>query len=241
MSSLFVKSEKSPLSTTRVDKFLSGKGALFGRGRLVFALDATASRQPTWDLASKLQAEMFLEAASVGGLEFQLAYYRGLNECRTSAVVRESARLLFLMQAITCRSGPTQIGRILDHTAKAAEGEAMRARIAPEAIRDMNTTRFTLVFIGDAMEENPDVLVSKAAKLGAPAFMFQEGDAPSVERVFRDIARVSKGVYARFDAGAGKRLGELLKAAAVYAAGGTAALEGRKDEASRLLIAQMKG
>jgi hypothetical protein len=32
-----------------------------GRGRLIFALDATASREPTWDRASHLQAEMFKE------------------------------------------------------------------------------------------------------------------------------------------------------------------------------------
>jgi hypothetical protein len=245
VSSLFVKPEEKPVSGGRVDKFLGAKGALIGRGRLVFALDATESRRPTWDLAARLQAEMFREATrEAGALEYQLAYYRGLDECRTSAMVRDPERLLFLMQGITCRSGPTQIGRILDHTARTAEGEAMRARIAPEAIRDMNTTRFTLTFIGDAVEESSDVLVGKAGalrQLKVPAFMFQEGQDPLAERVFRDIARATGGAYARFDAGAGKRLGELLKAAAIYAAGGTQALEGRKDDASRLLIAQMKG
>ena len=35
-----------------------------GTGRLIFALDATASRQPTWDLASQVQGELFIEAAS---------------------------------------------------------------------------------------------------------------------------------------------------------------------------------
>ena len=29
------------------------------RGRLIFALDATMSRQPTWDTACRLQADMF--------------------------------------------------------------------------------------------------------------------------------------------------------------------------------------
>jgi hypothetical protein len=50
------------------------------RGRLIFALNATMSRQPTWDQACHLQAEMFREAAAVGGLDLQLAYYRGLAE-----------------------------------------------------------------------------------------------------------------------------------------------------------------
>src|SRR5438128_7296066 len=54
------------------------------RGRLVFALDATMSRQPTWDTACRLQADMFREAAAIGGLDVQLVYYRGLAECRAS-------------------------------------------------------------------------------------------------------------------------------------------------------------
>src|SRR5262249_3212447 len=156
-----------------------------------------------------------------GELEFQLAYYRGFNECRTSALVRDSTRMLALMQAITCQSGVTQIGRILDHTASAATGEADRALRAPMAIRDMNTTRFTLIFIGDAMEGSPDVLLGKASVLGrlkVPAFMFQEGDDPLAKRTFQDIARATGGAYERFDAGASKRLGELLRAIAAYAA-----------------------
>src|SRR6266850_985938 len=54
------------------------------RGRLIFALDATMSRQPMWDTACALQADMFKEAASIGGLDVQLVYYRGLAECRAS-------------------------------------------------------------------------------------------------------------------------------------------------------------
>ncbi len=54
------------------------------RGRLIFALDATMSRQPMWDTACQLQADMFREAASIGGLDVQLVYYRGLGECRAS-------------------------------------------------------------------------------------------------------------------------------------------------------------
>src|SRR6478752_6739294 len=63
------------------------------RGRLIFALDATMSRQPTWDSACALQADMFREAASVGGLDIQLVYFRGLSECRASGWVAGSDRL----------------------------------------------------------------------------------------------------------------------------------------------------
>src|SRR5688500_13880995 len=53
-------------------------------GRLIFALDATMSRQPTWDMACTLQADMFREAGSIGGLVVRLVYFRGLGECRAT-------------------------------------------------------------------------------------------------------------------------------------------------------------
>src|SRR3954468_24101291 len=81
-------------------------------GRLIFALDATMSRQPTWDTACRLQADMFREAAAIGGLDVQLMYYRGLSECRASLWVSQSERLAELMSRIDCRGGHTQINKI---------------------------------------------------------------------------------------------------------------------------------
>src|SRR4249920_1996145 len=86
-----------------------------GRGRLIFALDATMSRQPTWDTACTLQADMFREAANIGGLDIQLVYFRGLSECRASGWVAQSDKLAGLMSRIDCRGGQTQIGKILSH------------------------------------------------------------------------------------------------------------------------------
>jgi hypothetical protein len=90
-------------------------GTATGRGRLIIALDATASRQPTWDTACHLQAEMFREAGALGTLNIQLAYYRGLDECRTSRWISRSDELLRLMERIDCRAGTTQIGKVLAH------------------------------------------------------------------------------------------------------------------------------
>jgi hypothetical protein len=227
MPSFLSKTEEKqlkPREISRVDQFLRGMGP---SGRLIFALDATESRRPTWDLAMGLQAEMFREAASIGGLELMLVYYRGIKECVQTEWTTDTGRLTRSMSSVQCESGPTQIEQILTRAANETRRQPVSA----------------LVFVGDAMEESPDVLVSKARNLGAlnlPAFMFQEGNDPLVERVFRDIALASKGAHARLDAGAGKRLSELLKAVAIYAAGGTKALEDRKDEASKLLIGQMK-
>jgi len=200
------------------------------RGRLIFALDATMSRQPTWDLAQALQAKMFQTAASLGGLEVQLVYYRGLNECRASTFVSGGQGLAELMSRIEVRGGETQIRRVLAH----ARNEAKRAKVG------------ALVFVGDAMEENPDELAGIAGELalqGVKAFMFQEGRDPAARRTFSEIARLTGGAYSAFDAGAAARLEALLRAAAAYAAGGRAALAraAESDPAARLLLTQVRG
>src|SRR4029450_3766751 len=109
------RGESAP-ATSELDTFLQeitqlASGGSNTRGRLIFALDATASREQTWDTACKLQADMFREAASAGGLDLQLVYYRGLDECRASRWVSDPARLGKIMSTIMCRSGETQIGR----------------------------------------------------------------------------------------------------------------------------------
>jgi hypothetical protein len=200
------------------------------RGRLIFALDATMSRQPTWDTACRLQADMFREAASIGGLDIQLGYYRGFAECRVSGWVGQSERLAHLMSAIDCRGGRTQIGKIMAHAAR----ETRRTKVQ------------ALVFVGDAMEENLDDLCHAAGELGllsVPAFMFQEGGEPVAEQAFREIARLTRGAYCRFDPGAAHELAALLRAAAAYAAGGMGALadlSARRDAGALKLIEQMR-
>ena len=68
-----------------------------GSGRLILALDATMSRQPTWDLACKLQAEMFDAVGKAGSLNVQLVYFRGFGECRASKFVSDTTALKDLM------------------------------------------------------------------------------------------------------------------------------------------------
>ncbi len=197
------------------------------RGRLIFALDATLSRQPTWDLALSLQSRMFDTAAVSGGLDVQLVYFRGLSECRASRFVTDGKGLAGLMQRIDCRGGHTQIGKVLNH----ALTETREKKVA------------ALVYVGDAMEENADALAVTAGELGLlglKAFMFHEGGDPVAGAAFRDIARLTGGVYAAFDASAPKRLADLLAAAAAYAAGGRTALQKQGGEAARLLLSQMR-
>jgi hypothetical protein len=200
------------------------------RGRLIFALDATMSRQPLWDTACKLQADMFREAAATGGLDIQLLYYRGLSECRASAWVSQAERLAELMTRIDCRGGHTQIRKVLAHAKRETDATKVQA----------------LVFVGDAMEEKLDDLCQSAGELGllgVPAFMFQEGYDPVAEQAYREIARLTKGAYCRFDPGAAHQLGELLRAVAAYAAGGMRALRdlsARRNSVAIKLIEQMR-
>jgi hypothetical protein len=218
-----------------IDRFLGqvkalGPAAATGRrGRLIFALDATMSRQPTWDHACKLQAEMFATAAAAGGLDIQLVYYRGLAECRASPWIADPHRLGAVMSGISCRGGQTQIAKVLAH----ARRENDSGKVA------------VLVFVGDAMEEPLDELCARAGELGllnVKAFMFQEGYDPVCEQAFREIARLTGGAFCRFAPGAAHELAELLRAAAAYAAGGVKALADLKARGPGVakLIEQLK-
>ncbi len=187
------------------------------RGRLIFAMDATASRQPTWDHAAQIQGEMFLATEALGGLELQLCFYRGFGEFKVSRWLSCSQDLVRLMTSVNCRAGQTQIYKVLSH----ALNETRQRKVS------------ALVFVGDCTEENVDRLGALAGELGVhgvPAFVFHEGHDPHAAFAFREIARLSGGAYCRFDSGSASTLKDLLRAVAVFAAGGRPALQ---DLASR--------
>jgi hypothetical protein len=199
-----------------------------GRARLLFAIDATASRQPTWDLACELQADMFRSSADVGALMVQLAYYRGLGELHFGDWQGDTQALAESMSRVHCAAGRTQIGRLLKGALERQAGAAARA----------------LVFIGDAVEEPAAGLEELAGRCrihSLPLFLFQEGSDPETQRVFQSLARISGGAYSRFDASSADRLRELLGAVARYAAGGRAALEASGSQGARLLLEQLRG
>src|SRR5215471_8915486 len=179
---------KSAAISADIDTFIaemtkSSPRTTSGTGRLIFALDATASRNYTWDMACHLQGDMFQAVASIGGLSVQLVYYRDLSECRSSRWVTDTSELTRLMTRIHCRAGRTQIGKVLVH----AKRETGLLKVS------------ALVFVGDAFEEEEDRILPDAhelGRLGVPVFMFQEGHDRDVEHVFREIAQASsKGVY----------------------------------------------
>lgn len=196
------------------------------RGRLMFAMDATASRQRSWDQALHIQSEMFETTRSLGGLDVQLLFYRGFGECKASRWFSDSQALRNAMLKVQCLGGRTQIGRVLARAMKEHRDRPVQA----------------LVFVGDSMEEDADMLCHQAGQLGllkVPLFLFQEGRDPDATTVFQQMARLSGGAWCPFDASSAERLKELLAAVAVYAAGGRRALadhgRGRGAEIAGLL------
>lgn len=221
--------------STRVAAFLDKARSLpalragGGPGRLIFALDATASREPMWERARSLQAEMFRAAAEVGQLEIQLVWYGGLGMFDATAFASRPEPILAAMRGVACAAGETQIGRVLDHAA----AETRQRKVA------------ALVFVGDAVEEGLDGLAASAGRLGLlglPCFMFLEGRDEVARVGFERIARLSGGAFAPFDASSPQALRDLLAAVARFAAGGRPALEDfsrRRGGPVALLAAQI--
>ena len=182
------------------------------RGRLLFAMDATASRQPSWDMAARIQGEMFHETAALGGLEIQLAFYRGFGEFKASRWTADENTLLRQMTSVFCLAGETQIGKVLSHAVNETKKKKINA----------------LVFVGDCFEEDIDhagKIAGELGLLGVPAFMFHEGGNPIAAFAFQQVAKLTNGAYCQFDSNSAQVLKDLLGAVAVYAAGGRLALE----------------
>ena len=199
-----------------------------GRGRLIFALDATMSRQPTWDTACRLQAEMFDAAGDVGGLDVQLVYFRGFGECRASKWVSDTRTLRDMMTGIDCRGGHTQIGKVLIHArTRDRQAQGRRAGLRRRRARGADRRR---------LRPRPANSASSASACSSS----RKDEIRMVERGFREIARLSGGAYARFDINAAGELAALLRAAAIYAAGGLKALAKKGGAGARLLLAQMR-
>lgn len=212
MSKLPAKTSKQ----LKVNDFLAKAGELTVKarkidGRLLFAIDATASRQPTWDRACHLQSSMFKAVDNVGGLAIQLSYFRGLDEFYKTPWCFDGQSLLKQMSRVTCVGGHTQIEKVLLQALSETQKNKINA----------------VVFIGDAVEENAAILTRLAGQLGmlkCPLFIFHEGYEPNAERVFKQMAKLSGGAYHAFNESSAAELGELLSAVAIFATGGKKAL-----------------
>lgn len=183
-----------------------------GGGRLVFAMDATASREHSWDMAAQIQGEMFEATRDIGGLAVQLAFFRGFGEFKVSGWLSDAKAIHRLMNSVFCMAGQTQVDKVLKHARNQASRSGIRA----------------VVYVGDCFEEDIDAVGQVAGELGilsVPVFCFHEGRDVNGERAFRQIAKLSGGAYVHFDSASPDILKKLLSAVAVFAAGGRGALD----------------
>jgi hypothetical protein len=200
------------------------------KGRIIFAMDATASRESMWDMASQMHADMFNAVADIGGISIQLCFYRGFNEFRYFDWSNKPKSMQNAISSVHCLAGQTQISKILKHTLNETQQVPVQA----------------LVFIGDSMEENVDKLGNLAGQLGiykTPAFFFQEGNNPIVKRAYQQFSQLSGGAHCSFDAASAHMLADLLKTVARYSVGGLQALQSpsNQSEAVKMLTQQLRG
>ncbi len=222
--------KKLPTGKSSVTEFLENAKRFpaprDSQSRLVFAMDATLSREATWDLATNLHSELFV-AAQQQNLSVQVVFYRGHHEFFASRWNHTAAGLLQTMQSVRCRGGTTQVSRVLTHTIKEARKSSLKA----------------LAFVGDACEEDSQYLYTLAGKLALyrlPAFMFQEGHNSYVAEVFGKIAQLTNGAHIPFQPGSAQQFAELLRTVAAYATGGVEAVKKLRGEFTQHLVKQLQ-
>ena len=222
--------KKLPTSKSSVGEFLEAAKRFpvprDSQTRLIFAMDATQSREPTWDLATSLHAELFTTARQED-LAVQLVYYRGHFDFFATHWNDSADGLLQTMQRVQCLAGITQISRVLSHTIKEAQQSTLKA----------------LAFVGDACEEEPKKLYDIAGQLALyrlPVFMFQEGHNPYVAQIFGGIAQLTNGAHIPFQPGSAQQFAELLRAVAAYATGGIDAIKNLRGKFTQQLLEQLR-
>ena len=190
-------------------------------GRLMFAMDATASREHTWDMACQIQADMFMSTQDIGNLEISLCYFRGYHEFHVLDWSNQAAKLRDQMLAVRCLAGHTQIKRTLEHAVKVCAAQKVKA----------------VVYVGDSFEENIDdvgMMAGKLNLLGVPVFTFHEGNDPVAKNAFQHIAQLTGGAYCTFDQNSVSQLKDLLCAVAAFAVGGINALHQHSQKGNML-------
>lgn len=181
-----------------------------GKARLIFALDLTASRKASLKKARLATAAMFDTVKAVGEVSVKLVYYRGWQECRATGWHNDPGVLSGCMQRLSCKTGGTQIARVLRFVL--AEKEAVSG----------------VVLIVDECEDDAEELAGLAAMLGdkrIPLFVFHEcavGDSSAhpAKPVFERLAAASHGVYSEFDPESALALRELLASVAAFSVAG---------------------
>ena len=186
-----------------------------GRPRLIFAVDATASREPAW--AAARQVTDALVKALPGALDVALAVHGGSRVHTFTAFTNNANTLRDRAAGVACRGGTTRLLPIL------------AASLKHPAVR-------VVVYIGDVFEESViqgQRLADAMGAQGTKLIVLHDTADPGARRdaeVFWDLAKRTGGCVLPFDASASGRLRDLLSAVAVYAVGGEKLLRERRHD-----------
>jgi hypothetical protein len=185
------------------------------RPRLIFAVDATASREPAWTAAR--QVTDVLVKALPGALDVALAVHGGSRVHTFTAFTSDANTLRDRAAGVSCVAGMTRLLPILS------------ASLKHPAVR-------VVIYIGDVFEENllrgrqiADAMGAQRTRL----IVLHDTTDPAARRdteVFWDLAKRTGGCVLPFDAAAPGRLRDILSAVAVYAVGGEKLLRARRHE-----------
>jgi hypothetical protein len=186
-----------------------------GRPRLIFAVDATASREPAW-AAARMVTDALVKALP-GELDVALAVHGGSRVHTFTAFTSNAAMLRDRAAGVACEAGVT---RMLPILASGLKQPAVRV----------------VVYIGDVFEESVPQgrrLADAMGVRGSTLIVLHDTADPAARRdteVFWDLAKRTRGCVVPFDANAPGRLRDLLSAVAVYAVGGEKLLRARRHE-----------
>lgn len=179
--------------------------------KLLFSMDATQSREATWDIAQDLTRTMFDQMP--GGLKIALAYHGGGRLKEVSEFRTDLEYFKRKVAEVRCDAGQTALCPILE---KATQENGLSA----------------LIYIGDAYEEGEYRTLARDLKLKkVPCFFFLEGNDPAAKRAFSEIAEITGGAVFPFEMTSLGKAKDRLDAIAAFAAGGTQLL---KEKAASL-------
>lgn len=191
------------------------------RPRLVFGVDATASREAMWESAQRITDRMF--DAIPGALDVALAVHGGSEVHTWTEFSADATRFRALAAAVRCQAGRTQLCELMQRTLDAG------------GVRVMS-------YIGDAFEEDASEAFALADRFKLRGIkvvvLADQADEPTL-RVFRELADRTGGALLDFRSGELDLMGEVLGAVAALAIGGRKLLAERRTAGARLLLSHL--
>ena len=210
------------ISKARAIKRIAG-----AQTHIIFSLDATASRAPTWQQAQSLHKALFDAASETSELSLQLCYFRGIATFHASPWVATANSLRHELSELHCEGGVTQLQRLLEHClAQQPNSSSLKA----------------IIFVGDAVEEDATLLNDLSVKCRLakrPLYIFQEGSDAAASVTFASMAALSGGVHFTLGDGSADQLRRLLESVIRLATGGRKALESSAHESDKLLLGKL--